>query len=506
MTIVRRGAWKGSAAAGPDDDMAAKRLARSIDGLRLQAPEMSAFRTVSTRQARVLLGLGVLFAVGLLLAPVPTLVTLNGFVTAMYLVVLGYNIRIFRSLLRTPPVLAVTDEEARSVDDDQLPTYTVLMAAYHESGIIERTIRSLELLDYPRDRLEILLLLEAGDTETIVAARAARPLPHIRIVEVPEAEPKTKPKACNYGLQLSSGELVTVFDAEDRPDPLQLRRAAVAFARVDANVACLQAKLYYHNVGQNWLTKFFSAEYVTWFSSVLPTMVDLGAPIPLGGTSLHIRRDVLETAGAWDPFNVTEDADLGVRLARLGYRTMVLDSVTLEEANSDFINWVKQRSRWYKGYLQTWLVHMRDPRLLWRQVGPGPFLGFQVMVGAAPLLALLNPWFWLLTALWFVSHSTFVQLLFPAWVFYPALLSVVFGNFLAVYRAMLAVRLADYRQLIIPALLSPVYWILMSIAAMRAFAQLIVAPSFWEKTMHGLDQDRADSTPSTELSAEARPR
>jgi len=482
---------------GSLDGLAAERLGRSIDGLRLQAPEMSAFRTLSKRQARVMLGSGVLFVLGMLLAPVATLVSLNGLITAMYLGVFVYNIRIFRRLLRTPPVLTVTADDARSIADDALPTYTVLVAAYHESEIITRTIRSLEALDYPTDRLEILLLLEADDTETITRARAARPLSHIRIVEVPEAAPKTKPKACNYGLQLSSGELVTIFDAEDRPDPLQLRRAAVAFTRVDADVACLQAKLYYHNVGQNRLTKFFAAEYVTWFSSVLPTLVDLGDPIPLGGTSFHIRRDVLEAAGAWDPFNVTEDADLGVRLTRLGHRTLVLDSITFEEANSDFINWVKQRSRWYKGYLQTWLVHMRDPRLLWRQLGPGPFLGFQVTIGATPLLALLNPFFWLLTVLWFLTHSAFVQTLFPAWIYYPALISIVFGNFLAVYRTMIAVRLANYPELVVSALLTPLYWVLMSIAAFRAFAQLIVAPSFWEKTVHGLDRELGASTPPT---------
>jgi cellulose synthase/poly-beta-1,6-N-acetylglucosamine synthase-like glycosyltransferase len=203
---------------------------------------------------------------------------------------------------------------------------------------------------------------------------------------------------------------------------------------------------------------------------------------------MHIRRDVLDAVGGWDPFNVTEDADLGIRLHRLGYRTRVLDSVTYEEANSDFINWVKQRSRWYKGYLQTWLVHMRHPRLLWRQLGPGGFVGFHVVIGATPFLALANPFFWLLTALWFVGGVHLVRALFPAWVFYPALVSVILGNFLALYQVMISVRLADYPGLVVPALLSPLYWVFMSIAAIRAFVQLLVAPSFWEKTLHGLDR------------------
>ena len=227
---------------------------------------------------------------------------------------------------------------------------------------------------------------------------------------------------------------------------------------------------------------------MTWFAAVLPALVRLNVPIPLGGTSMHIRREVVESVGAWDPFNVTEDADLGVRLARLGYRTEVLDSVTLEEANSDFINWIKQRSRWYKGYLQTWLVHMRQPRRLWREIGPAGVIGLAAVIGATPLLALLNPLFWLLTALWFLTETPLVQLLFPAAVFYPALVSVVFGNFLALYRTMVAVRVGNRRGLVAWTLLSPVYWVFMSMAAVRAFVQLLVAPSFWEKTMHGLDQ------------------
>jgi cellulose synthase/poly-beta-1,6-N-acetylglucosamine synthase-like glycosyltransferase len=253
-------------------------------------------------------------------------------------------------------------------------------------------------------------------------------------------------------------------------------------------VACLQAKLHYHNVDQNRLTRWFSAEYLRWFSLVLPALVRLDAPIPLGGTSMHVRRAAVERIGGWDPFNVTEDADLGIRLHRFGYRTRVLDSVTYEEANSDFINWVKQRSRWYKGYLQTWLVHMRHPRLLRRQLGLKSFLDFQVIVGATPLLALLNPLFWLLIALWFLSGAHLVQVLFPSWIFYPALISVVFGNFVALYQTVISVRLAGYPSLLGSTLLFPLYWIFMSIAALRALVQLLVAPSYWEKTLHGLDQ------------------
>jgi cellulose synthase/poly-beta-1,6-N-acetylglucosamine synthase-like glycosyltransferase len=213
---------------------------------------------------------------------------------------------------------------------------------------------------------------------------------------------------------------------------------------------------------------------------------------------MHVRRDALEAAGAWDPHNVTEDADLGVRLHRLGYRTEVLDSVTLEEANSDFVNWIKQRSRWYKGYLQTWLVHIRNPVRLWRELGTRGFVGFNVVVGATPLLAALNPVFWLLTLLWFAGRPGIVQALFPAWLYYPALASLAGGNFIAVYRTVVAVRVAGRTDLLRAALCSPLYWTMMSIAAIRAIAQLVVKPSHWEKTVHGLGR------PRTEMRAEAQ--
>jgi cellulose synthase/poly-beta-1,6-N-acetylglucosamine synthase-like glycosyltransferase len=210
------------------------------------------------------------------------------------------------------------------------------------------------------------------------------------------------------------------------------------------------------------------------------------APIPLGGTSNHFKTDILRELGGWDPFNVTEDADLGIRLYRHGYRTVVLDSVTLEEANSDAINWIKQRSRWYKGYLQTWLVHTRNPIAMIREVGLGPFLRFNLFVGGTPLLALLNPVFWSLTLMWFVAELPFIQRLFPTWLYFAGLTCLVLGNFAFVYSNVVAARTAGIPQLVSRAVLSPAYWMLMSIAAFKALLQLVVAPSFWEKTTHGL--------------------
>jgi glycosyltransferase XagB len=360
--------------------------------------------------------------------------------------------------------------------------------AYREPSVIAGLIERLSELEYPPDKLDIRLLLEEDDSETIAAARGASPRPQFKIVRVPDSQPKTKPKACNYGLSTSRGEFVTIYDAEDRPEPLQLRRAIVAFGRLDDSVACLQARLSYYNANQNMLTRWFTIEYGMWFSNLLPGLVSQRGPLPLGGTSNHFRNDVLRRIGGWDPYNVTEDADLGIRLARRGYKTRVLDSITLEEANSDVINWIKQRSRWYKGYMQTWLVHMRHPRALVRELGLPGFIGFNLFIAGTPLLSLINPIFWAMTALWFLIHPPVILALFPAWLYYLSLAVMVAGNVSLFYSWLVSARVDGSPRLVVAGILVPLYWTLMSLAVTKAAVQLVTAPSFWEKTVHGLDK------------------
>jgi cellulose synthase/poly-beta-1,6-N-acetylglucosamine synthase-like glycosyltransferase len=464
------------------------RLAESIDGLRLRFPDMSASTVLSLGQRRVLIGGAALLATGLLFNPIPTLVALNGIVAVLYTVVLVHNVRVWRRIVHEPTLLQISDDEARAIPDCDLPMYSVMVAAYGEHEIIGETLRALERIDYPRDKLEVKLLLEADDKDTIAAAKAAHPAGNVDIVRVPSAVPRTKPKALNYGLPDVRGDLVTIYDAEDRPDPLQLRKAVLAFKQSAPNVACLQARLEYHNAQQNRITRWFAVEYLTWFARMLPAIANGNTPVPLGGTSMHIRRRVLEEVGGWDPHNVTEDCDLGVRLYRMGYRTQILDSTTFEEANSDFINWVKQRSRWYKGFIQTWLVHMRHPVVLYRQLGASGFAGFNILVGATSLVSVLNPVFWLLTGLWFLAKPALIQTLFPDWIYFPGLVSMLFGNFLAFYTGLLTVRAANRPDLLKAVLSYPFYWAMMSLGAVRAFIQLVAAPFFWEKTLHGLDR------------------
>jgi cellulose synthase/poly-beta-1,6-N-acetylglucosamine synthase-like glycosyltransferase len=308
------------------------------------------------------------------------------------------------------------------------------------------------------------------------------------VVLVPPSELRTKPKACNYGLLRARGEIVTIYDAEDVPEPLQLRRVVAALAGQPPEVACVQARLSYYNERQNLLTKWFSAEYDQWFGFVLPALARVRAPIPLGGTSNHIRRRVLDDAGAWDPYNVTEDADLGIRLARLGYRTAVLDSRTMEEANSDPVNWVRQRSRWYKGYLQTFLVHTRDPRRTIRELGLGGFLRFASIALGTPTANLLNAVFAAAGVLWYLARPQVISELLPTPLYLASLLCMVVGNAATFYLGIITTRAEGKTHLLGAVFLSPLYWTLMSIASGKALIQLVVQPSYWEKTVHGLDK------------------
>jgi cellulose synthase/poly-beta-1,6-N-acetylglucosamine synthase-like glycosyltransferase len=459
----------------------------------LQLPaELTAERTFSPTQVRAFAIAGFILLAAFFVQPIATLTALVAGATFLYLGSLAYRMKAFFDALRAPEEIHIDDDEARAVPDAALPVYTVLVPAYKEPEVIAHLIASIEGLDYPRDKLDVKLLLEMDDLETFEVARRAIKGDHIQIVRVPPSVPRTKPKACNYGLMQARGEFLTIYDAEDEPDPLQLRRAAIALARTEPSVACLQAKLAYRNANQNLLTRWFTTEYAMWFSQLLPGLVAQGAPIPLGGTSNHFRREILERVGAWDAFNVTEDADLGIRLHRLGYSTRVLDSTTLEEANSDFVNWIKQRSRWYKGYMQTWLVHMREPLRVYRALGPRAFVGFNLFVLGTPLLALINPIFWALTILWFLTNAALISSLFPSWLYYLGLFSMVVGNCAVIYSSIVSARATGNPELVLAAMLSPIYWVMMSIAAIKALVQLISAPSFWEKTTHGLDQRAVD--------------
>ncbi|HEY3182283.1 MAG TPA: glycosyltransferase family 2 protein [Gaiellaceae bacterium] len=459
-------------------------------------PDESAYRVLSGRQTVAAIATAAVALAGLVLAPTATLTA------AMVLSILFYSaIAVYKFILvyRTVdhvPELAVAADELALLDDRHLPHYTILVPLYREAVMVRQLVDAINALDYPKEKLDVKLLLEEDDHDTIAAVRSHRLGPHFRITIVPDAHPKTKPKACNYGLLHARGEYVVIYDAEDVPDPDQLKKAVLAFRRSPPRVVCMQAKLNYANRDQNLLTRWFTAEYSQWFDLFLPGLDATRAPVPLGGTSNHFPVAKLLELGAWDPFNVTEDADVGIRLARSGYRTAIIDSTTYEEATSRVYNWIRQRSRWVKGYVQTWLVHMRHPVRLWRELGPLNFVSFQLVVGGTALTMLLNPVFWGLTSLWALTEAGLIREIFPGVVYFAAAGNLLVGNFLFTYLNVAGALRRGYDDLVRYALFSPLYWALMSVGAWKGFLQLVTRPSYWEKTVHGMARVDA-STPAS---------
>ena len=421
------------------------------------------------------------------------------------------------------------------LERDEWPVYTVLVPLYKEKNVANNIIKSLHALDYPREQLDVKLLLEADDSETLDAIEAADVPEWIETLVVPDAQPRTKPRACNHGLKSARGDFLVIFDAEDKPAPDQLKKAVLTFDQnSDERLVCIQASLAYHNYKQNLLTKFFAIEYNMWFTRFQPGLVKLGGPLPLGGTSNHFKVQALKEVGGWDPYNVTEDCDLGVRLHAAGYRCSLLDSVTWEEANSRVGNWLRQRSRWLKGYMITHVVWMRHPFKLLYQLGILGFMRFWLVISSVGILAILNPLLWFILAVYLVAVTRDMSMGYhladiitqrdftgdrwswpmlyldayedPRWslasqVLFALSLLLFAANFMFILIACLYGKRKDQTGLFFPALLSPIYWVLMSIASWKALWQLIVRPHYWEKTVHGLNDDNQEIM--TQLAAQA---
>lgn len=449
----------------------------------------SAFITLSMMQKMTLLLGLITLGLFLVLNPFTAILGFLAFMTAIYFLDILVNAGLIGYSLCFKPELKVSDTELDRLRDDELPTYTIFCPLYKEWQVLPQFVEAMKNLDYPKYKLEIMLLMESNDERTQQVAEELDLPDYFKVTVVPKTLPKTKPKACNFGLLQATGEYSVIFDAEDIPDPKQLKKVVVAFGREKKNLACIQAKLNFYNPEQNILTRLFTSEYSLWFELVLTGLHAAKAPIPLGGTSNHFKTNVLRDMEGWDSFNVTEDADLGIRLSKGGYATSVLDSVTLEEANSDFYNWINQRTRWIKGYMQTLLVHMRDWRQFLEQGKHFEFLSFLLIIGGKLTSLLVNPLMWILTILYFSLRAQLgpvIESLFPPQIFYLGVFSMVVGNFLYLYYYFLGLAKRKQYHLIKYAYLTPLYWLLMSMAAWVALGRLIVQPHHWFKTKHGL--------------------
>ncbi len=450
---------------------------------------LSAYKTLTQGQAVFLSTMLLACGFGLVFYGLKAITVLFAIITLLYLSSLLLSFLLTMRALKRPMEEQIDDAIVHALADADWPRYTILCPLYHETVVVPQFVHAMKALDYPTDKLQILLLTEEDDVETRQTLKAMH-LPHqFIIVTVPAGEPRTKPRACNFGLLQATGDYVVIYDAEDLPHPLQLKKAVLTFANHDSDLACVQAKLNYYNTEQNVLTRWFTAEYSLWFDLMLPGMQQTKLPLPLGGTSNHFRAEVLRQVGAWDAFNVTEDCDLGLRLTRSGLKTTVLNSTTYEEANSQVWNWVRQRSRWIKGYLQTYLVHMRQPLRYVRQVSLREFLSLQLVIGGKTAVLFVNPLMWALLVIYFPLRSIVgdaYHTLFPSLILYMGALCFFAGNFFYLYTLLIGCLKRGHYGLIKWALFAPLYWAMMSLAAFLALFQLIFRPYYWEKTEHGL--------------------
>ncbi len=454
------------------------------------SPALSAKRGLSAAQQFSFAAFSCCLAVGLAWQPS---VTLTGLIALSLIFFTAMGLLRALILIRRQRNSTVGSQPSfpNSTSYRHLPTYTILVPLLNEAEVLPGLIKCLEQLYYPKQKLDIKLIFEEDDIETYAVAQKMDLGKQFELVRVPASYPKTKPKACNYALRSARGEFLVIFDAEDRPEPTQLYLAAHAFRQAPPDLICLQARLNFYNADENWLTRQFTIEYAIWFFVILPGLCALGLPIPLGGTSNHFRTRALRLIGAWDPYNVTEDADLGIRLAALGYRCGILNSTTYEEANCRLGNWLRQRSRWQKGFMQTWLVHMRQPRRLHSALGIRGFWAVQLIVAGSVATGLAPAFFAAGMALWGAGFVSSVDIMtsFPLALVNVSIL--VASLALSACLGVVGLRAAGQAHHTPSIVWIPIYWCLVTVGALKGLWQFFTKPHYWEKTKHGLSQYRA---------------
>lgn len=414
---------------------------------------------------------------------IPLLLMASGSIALSYFALMLFKLRIVLASL-THPFLSVTSHELEILKNEDLPVYTVLIPLRREEAVIGQIMNAMRAIDYPADKLDIIITVEEYDRETRLALSAAHPPSHFRVLVLPDVQPKTKPKALNVAFREAKGTYLVIYDAEIVPDPDQLKKSVIAF-RHRPKIACLQTRLEHYNAKANALTRLFNAEFSFYYDLFLPGLQKFGFPIPLSGHSTHFRVDALRAIGAWDPYNVAEDCDMGMMLYRAGYRTDILDSVSREEATADVPAWIRQRTRWMKGFIQTSIVHLRHPLRLMQEVGGiRNFLAFLATVPGTVLINVVNLVYWGFLISWVIFKPPFIQSLFPGPILYMSVLSFILGNFIFTFLNLIGAYQRRQYATVKYCLISPLYWILLALATIRAGVQILTRPHGWEKTTH----------------------
>lgn len=373
------------------------------------------------------------------------------------------------------------------------PRYTVLVPLKDEAHMVTGLITTLSKFDYPQDRLQIIFIIEEDDPLTCRAVNKVLRPPFQQVV-VPrsgETAPRTKPHALNIAMQRASGEIVTIYDAEDTPHPNQLKTAVRAFQK-NPHWGALQAPLDYHNTGDSWLSAQFGLEYAAQFHVWIPLMVRLRLPFPLGGTSNHIRRSALESIRNahvyWDSYNVTEDADLSFRLSALGWDIGYITPPTQEEAVARLKPWTHQRTRWMKGFMQSWRVHMDSPLAPGGWRGARRQLTLQLTLGSVLLAGFFHAPICLALLIW-MGHSWVTQGVIN---FSPLVtLSLVLGYGSGILIGAVGALRAGKPKLLLSLPVMPIYWLCLCPPSYRAAVEYIRRPFYWAKTSHGVTRSQA---------------
>ena len=466
-----------------------RRLRQAITGLYNTKPEFSASLTATNGQLAWIGAAVLAFLTVVTWLQIDLLAGILGLAIFLYMAVILFRGALLAAYDESIAKLARSQRLSATSEASELPVYSVMVALYKEAGVVAELINALAGMDWPVEKRDFKLVCEADDRETLEAIRATVLPPGFEIIEVPASDPRTKPKALNYALPLCRGAFLAVYDAEDRPSPGQLREAWQKFCSLDRSTAVLQAPLEIHNHSQNWLSWMFAIEYTTLFRGILPVLARWRAPIPLGGSSNHFRIDVLREVGAWDPHNVTEDADLGVRLFRFGFAADILTLPTFEEAPPRLRPWIAQRTRWLKGWMQTILVHSRQPRRFLGEVGLRNAFVFHMIVTSIVISAMIHPFFMIITTWNLMSPEFYTGTGIAALMAGGSVFNLVGGYTTYALLAHTVSRNSNHPPGLRFLFCLPVYWVLISLAGWRALYQLIVSPHLWEKTPHGLAKD-----------------
>ena len=445
----------------------------------------SAKDLLSKQQAIALACFGLAFVFGIVVFPLPFLRVVVAFITVTYAAIVAF--KFFLGIHS----LAISDTVTEPVplSQDNLPVISVLCPLYREAPVVRRLIRVLSSLDWPTDKIEVLLLIRESDEETRSALRDADLPPQFRVITIFPEDYGTKPAALNVGLSVASGEYFIIYDAENGPDSNQLQRAASMLSRSPGHVAAVQCIPLVSNwrpkrSWQSIIARFQAAEYASHYDLLNPSLLTLGMPTPLPGNSVLFRTSVVRAIGLYDRYNKAEDADIAIRLARKGWKVVPLTSYTTEEAPTTYGSWERQRRRWIDGFIQTFVVHTKHPLLLLKELGLRDFLVFLATVGGVPFVLLLNPFLWTLTAGYWITRSGLIQELYPWPVLYLGLTSVLFGLFIFYYAFLIGTMKRQMYSNCLFMFGVPIYWFLMSVAAYRAAYDYVFAHNHWHKTEH----------------------